>query len=257
MKLYFKFLAMHFKRSLAYPASFFIDFVVRLLFTCNILLGIIFISLRFDTIGGYKLPEILLCYGVLLFGYTTMEVFMRGFDLFAYILRDAQFDRILVRPRGLIFQVLCHDIGAIQISRTLQSIAMIVYAVVYGDIVWTAGKVGVLMLMLLCSAALYFALDLLYASVCFFTLDGLEVMNIFIHGSQEFGRYPFNIYGKGILWLFTCVFPVALVQYWPLRYLMGSAPFWYGLLPLLSILFIIPCLMLWRFGVKHYRSTGS
>lgn len=257
MKLYFKFFAMHFKRELAYPASFFISCAGRVLFTVNILLGVIFISWRFDSIGGYKLPEILLCYGVLLFGYTFCEFLFRGFDCFSNILRDAQFDRMLVRPRGLIFQVLCQEIFPTTLSRSLQAVAMLIYAVVKVDFSWTADKVGVLLLMLLCSAALYCALMLLFASICFFTLEGLEVMNIFIHGAQEFGRYPFNIYGKGILWLFTCVFPVALVQYWPLRYLMGSAPFWYGLLPLLSLLFIIPSLLLWRFGVKRYRSTGS
>ena len=28
-------------------------------------------------------------------------------------------------------------------------------------------------------------------------------------------------------------------------------------LPLIACLFLIPCLLLWRFGVRHYRSTGS
>lgn len=257
MKLYLKFLAMHIKRSLAYPAAFFIDFVGRWLFMLNVFLGILFITMRFDTVGGYKLPEILLCYGVLLLGYSICESFMRGFDLFSYILRDAQFDRLLVRPRGLILQVLCHEMSPIQLSRAIQAVAMIIYAVFKVDFAWTVYKVGVLLLMILCSILLYAAVFLLYASVCFFTLEGLEVMNIFIHGSQEFGRYPFNIYGNVILFIFTFILPMALVQYWPLRYLMGTAPFWYGLLPLLALLFIIPCLLFWRFGVKHYRSTGS
>ena len=30
-----------------------------------------------------------------------------------------------------------------------------------------------------------------------------------------------------------------------------------GALPLLALLFLIPCAALWRLGVRHYRSTGS
>ena len=28
-------------------------------------------------------------------------------------------------------------------------------------------------------------------------------------------------------------------------------------LPLLALLFLIPCYLLWKVGVRHYRSTGS
>ena len=51
--------------------------------------------------------------------------------------------------------------------------------------------------------------------------------------------------------------PLALVQYWPLQYLLDRGPGWYGLLPLLSLLFLLPCAGAWRLGVRHYRSTGS
>jgi ABC-2 type transport system permease protein len=29
------------------------------------------------------------------------------------------------------------------------------------------------------------------------------------------------------------------------------------LMPLAGCLFIVPCLIVWRIGVRHYRSTGS
>jgi ABC-2 type transport system permease protein len=28
-------------------------------------------------------------------------------------------------------------------------------------------------------------------------------------------------------------------------------------LPLAGLLFVIPCRLFWRFGVRHYKSTGS
>ena len=111
--------------------------------------------------------------------------------------------------------------------------------------------------MVLCGSVLFFGLFLLYAALCFFTMEGLEVMNIFTDGAREYGKYPFGIYGKGVLLITTLIVPLALVQYWPLQYLLDRGPWQYGLLPLLSLLFLIPVCSFWKFGVAHYRSTGS
>ena len=95
------------------------------------------------------------------------------------------------------------------------------------------------------------------AALCFVTLEGLEVINIFTDGVREYSKYPFHIYGKVVLTILTCVVPMALVQYWPMRYLMGTGPGWYGALPPISLLFLLPCYGLWRLGLRHYTSTGS
>lgn len=29
------------------------------------------------------------------------------------------------------------------------------------------------------------------------------------------------------------------------------------LLPVIACVFIVPCYLFWKFGVRHYRSTGS
>ncbi|MBO5218066.1 MAG: ABC-2 family transporter protein, partial [Clostridia bacterium] len=54
------------------------------------------------------------------------------------------------------------------------------------------------------------------------------------------------------------VIPYAMVQYYPFLYLLDRAPSpLYALTPFLALLYLIPCLLLWRIGVRHYRSTGS
>jgi len=257
IKLYFKFLAVHLKSAMAYKASFFISCVGRMLVSLNVYLGVVFLLDRFGSVGGYALPELTLCYGVIILACSLAECFGRGFDAFAKILSQAQFDRILVRPRGLLFQVLCQDMKPSNAARVLQGVLMLAYGIQAGDILWTAGRVITLTAMVLCGGALFFGVYLINAALCFFTLEGLEVLNIFTNGVPEYGKYPFDIYGKGVLWVLTAVVPMALVQYWPLQYLLGRGPGWYGFLPLVSLLFLIPCGAAWRYGVAHYRSTGS
>jgi len=257
MKLYLKFFAIHLKSEMSYPGSFALSCAGRLLLTVNCLIGFSVMMWRFGSVGGYTSGEILLGFGVVMTAFNIAECFARGFDAFGRIIRQAQFDRLLVRPRGLVFQVICQDMRMESLPNVLLGIGIIFYGSSNGRFVWTCPKILVLLSMVLCGSLLFFGAFLVYASICFFTLEGLEVMNIFTDGIRTYSQYPFDIYGRGVLWFTTVVMPMAMVQYWPLQYLMGRGGAVLGLFPLLSLWFLIPCLCFWRLGVRHYCSAGS
>ena len=255
MKLYIHYMSIHIKSRMAYKASFFMECLGHFLIGLELFLGVLFITDRFGAVGGYSLRECALCCGAVLMASSLAECFGRGFDHFAYVLSSARFDRLLVQPRPLMLQILCTELRLNMLPRILEAAAMIAFGA--GAVRWTAGKCAVLLLMILCGAGVFFGLFLIYAALCFFTLEGLEVMNIFTDGAREYGKYPFGVYGKGVLWLLTLLVPLALCQHWPLQYLLDRGPWQYGLLPVLSLLFLIPCFLAWRAGVRRYRSTGS
>lgn len=257
MKLYFKFFSVHLRSAMTYRAGFFLTCLGQLLITTNVFLSVIFLMERFTSVGGYTLPQLSLCYAVILAATSLAECFARGLDVFHRLLSDARFDRILLRPRPVLFQVLCQEMRPAMLARVLQAAVMLAWAVADGAVAWTPAKALVLALMILCGAAVFFGLFLINACICFFTLEHLETMNIFMDGPREYGKYPFGIYGRPVLLILTFLVPLALVQHWPLQYLFGRGPFWYGLLPLVSLLFLVPCALFWRLGVRHYRSTGS
>jgi len=257
MKLYFQFLSIHLRSAMAYRASFLLSCLGHLLIMLNIYLSVVFLLDRFGSIAGYTMPQLALCFSVILAATSLAECFGRGFDVFHQLLADARFDRILVRPRPLVFQVLCQDLKPTQLPCLLQAAVMLAWAVGAGAVDWTPGKVLVLALMILCGAAVFFGLFLINAAICFFTMEHVEVLNIFTDGPREYGKYPFGIYGRPVLLVLTFLVPLALVQHWPLQYLLGRGPAWYGALPAAALLFLIPCALLWRLGVRHYRSTGS
>lgn len=257
MKLYLKFLSIHFRSAMTYRASFFLSCLGHLLITANVFLSVVFLLERFDSVGGYTLPQLSLCYAAILAATSLAECFGRGFDAFTRILAQAQFDRMMVRPRSLAFQVLCQDMKPTMLARLLQAAVMLAWAVPSGAVAWTPWKALTLALMILCGAAVFFGLFLVNACICFFTLEHVEALNIFLDGPREYGKYPFGVYGRPVLLVLTFLVPLALVQHWPLQYLFDRGPAWYGLLPAASLLFLIPCALLWRLGVRHYRSTGS
>lgn len=257
MRLYWKFFSIHLKSEMAYPASFFLSCAGRLLVTVNSLLGIIVIMWRFSAIGDYTAGEVLLGFGVVMTAFNLAECFARGFDVFSKIVREGTFDRLVVRPRGLVFQVICQDMRMASLPNIVLGSLVILYGARASGIAWTVPKALVLLSMVACGSLLFFGVFLVYAALCFFTMEGLEFINIFTDGIRTFSQFPFDIYGKGVLFFTTAVMPMAMVQYWPLQYLMGKGRAIYGMFPVLSLWFLIPCWLAWRLGIRHYASAGS
>jgi len=241
-----------------YKASFFMTIFGQFLVSFSVFVGIYFMFQRFNKVEGFSYNEVLLCFAVVLAAFSIAECFIRGFDTFSGIISNGEFDRIMVRPRNEIFQVLGSKIEFTRIGRFLQAVIIFFYAIQASDIIWTFDKIVTLVFMIVGGICLFAGLFVIYASLCFFTIEGLEFINIFTDGGREFGKYPLSIYGEGVLKFFTYIIPLALVQYYPLTYLTGRTDNkLFILLPLIGALFLIPCYIFWRFGLRHYKSTGS
>jgi len=249
---------MHLKSHMQYKTSLFFSSLGQFLMAFSTFLGIHFLFDRFDSVGGFGYEEVLICFAIILVAYTLGEVIGRGFDRFPQMLGNGGFDRVLVRPRSVIFQVLASQINTARAAILVQAVAMLIYAVPRSGINWTPDKVLTMCLMIACGAVLFFSFFLLYGAVAFFTVEGLEFMNILTSGAREHGRLPYGIYGDGVLRFLTYVIPLALVQYYPLLYLTGrEESIFYALTPVLSLLFLLPCYAFFRFGMSRYKSTGS
>lgn len=258
MKLYLQYLSIHIKSRMQYKISFFLTITGQFLTSFSALLGIYFMMRRFNKVSGFTFSEVLLCFAVVLMAFSLAECFARGFDCFSSMIGNGEFDRILVRPRNVIFQVLASKMELTRIGRLIQAILVFFYAIPASGIHWTADKIAALVLMITGGSVVFAGLFVIYASLCFFTTEGLEFMNVFTDGGREFGRYPLSIYGEGVLKFFTYVVPLALFQYYPFLYLTGkSSNLLFMFLPLCGFLFLIPCFLLWKTGLRHYKSTGS
>lgn len=258
MRLYMKFFALHLKRTMAYRQSFWLGVFGQFLMSFTAWLGMRFLLGRFGDVRGYTLAECTLCGGVVLTAFSLTECFFRGFDRFDILVRQARLDRLLLRPCGVLFQVLCEEIEFKRIGRLLQGVVMLVWGISAARLPWTPLRGLALALMVLCGAMVFGGLYVLQAALCFATLEGLEVMNVFTFGAREYGVYPIDVYGRGALRFCTFIVPYALFQYWPLQYLLGrSGDARLAFVPLLAVWFLVPCALAWRAGLGKYASAGS
>lgn len=258
LRLYAHYVSINVRSAMQYKASLLLTIVGQLLVSFSTFFGIHYMFMRFKSVKGYSYEEVLLCFAIVLLQFSLAEMFARGFDMFAGIVRRGEFDRVLLRPRSLILQVLGAKFEITRIGRMAQALIIFVYVIMTSAISWSPGRVFALLMMLVGGALLFASLFLIYAAVCFFTLEGLEIMNVFTDGGREYGKYPVDVYGAQVLRFSTFVIPYALVQYYPLQYLLGrSSNALLSLCPLGASVFLLAAYAFWRVGVRRYTSSGS
>ncbi len=258
VKLYLESLKLNIKSQLEYKASFIMNSISQFFVFFTYYFVIIALFNKFSNIKGFTVYEILLCFSIIHFGYSITETFFRGIDRFEDLIIDGSLDRFLVRPRGILFQVICQKIQLVKIFRVIQSLIIMFIALANLNITWNINKIIVLILMMIASILIFFGIFILTASYCFITVQGLEVKNILTDGGKNLAQYPISIYKKGMIFIFTFIIPYAFINYYPLLYFLDKKNnILYMFSPLLVFIFLIPCLLSFKIGLKHYSSTGS
>lgn len=258
VKVYIESMKLQLKSQLEYRVSFVLSFISQIGVFFTYYFMTIALFEKFDNIKGFSLYEVLLCFAIINFGFSFNETFFRGIDKFDKFIIDGSLDRLLVRPRGILYQVICSEMDFVKVARIIQSLVIFFIAVCHLDIEWNIMKVILVLIMLFASVILFFELFLLMASYCFITIHGLEVRNVFTDGGKHMAQYPIGIFKKGFIFIFTFIIPYASINYYPLLYLLGrSDNYLYLLSPFLVFVYLIPCFISFRMGLKHYSSTGS
>jgi ABC-2 type transport system permease protein len=260
MRLYIKYIKTLLKAQMQHRISFWLLSFGQFFIPFSVFAAMYFLFERFGSIKGWTLYEVALCYSVIHIAFSISECCARGFDVFSGLVVRGEFDRILLRPRGTVLQVLGSRFEFTRVGRLMQGAAVFILAVSNLSIQWNITKVATLILMVVSGVFVFTGIFILAATLCFWTIQGIEVVNIFTDGGREMSQYPLSIYKKWVTRFFTFIIPFGCVSYLPLMFVLNKVEgngLLFMLIPLYGVLFIIPCLLVWRFGVRHYHSAGS
>ncbi|MHA6485342.1 ABC transporter permease [Paenibacillus sp. strain BS8-2] len=260
MSLYLRYLSIHLKSQLQYRTSFLLLSIGQFFIPFMVFGGLYFMFERFGQLEGWSFFEVTLCFAVIHMSFSLSECFARGFDAFSSLVAGGDFDRLLVRPRSTVVQVLGSKFEFTRIGRLMQSGIVLVWSISNLPQIWTFPKAVTLLFMILNGVFIFTGIFILAATFCFWTIQGLEVANVFTDGGREMAQYPLTIYEKWVTRFFTFVIPFGCVSYLPLMYLLDKDEGTWAtglLVPFGGLLFLVPCLLVWMIGVRHYRSTGS
>lgn len=258
IRLYAKYASVCTQSVMQYKVSFLLMIVGRFILAFNELIAIRFLFSGFTQLKGYTYGDVLLCFSVVQMSFTFSELFGNGFKAFSGMVRGGEFDRMLLRPCSLVLQI----IGTrFEIGRTgplLTAFITLILGIRHSQVTWNIMTVWTMAAMVAGGTLLFIGLFMLEASLCFFSIEDTSLVNVLTYGAKTHGKYPIDVYGKGIMRFCTYIIPYTLIQYYPLQFLLGKTRSWqFAFYPLGIIAFLILCCLVWRFGVRHYKSCGS
>jgi ABC-2 type transport system permease protein len=263
LALYFRYIGISIRGQLQYRSSFILQAIGHGLMTGIEFLGVWALFHRFGQLRGWSLPEAAMFYGTISVTFSIADALARGFDQFGNMVKGGDFDRLLVRPRSTVVQLIGQEFTLRRVGRFAQGIVVLAWAFSALHLSLSISTAALLLLAILGGVCLFSGLVVLQATSAFWTTESLEVWNAFTYGGVFMSQYPVAIYRPWFRQFFTFVIPLACVNYFPVIAVLrrkdplGSPALFQWLAPLAGIAFLAVALQVWKFGVRHYRSTGS
>jgi len=220
---------------------------------------------RFGSIGGWTLGEVAFLYGLAECAFGTMDMIFSGFDpsTFGTHIQRGTFDQFLLRPLGLPLQIFTSEFVSRRIGRILNGALIFAFALDHTSVVWTLTKLLYLPIVYASTVLFFGGLFVVGATICFWTVESIEVINIFTYGGTTMMSYPLHIYNEWMRRFFLFVVPSGLMVYYPALFFLDKpdplglpffAPF---LAPVAGLATLLAAFALWWYGVRHYTSTGT
>jgi ABC-2 type transport system permease protein len=261
--LYLRLIGARVRSQLQYRLSFTLDLLGAFFISFIDFLAVIFLFSHLPRLAGWTLPEVAFFYGTANMAFALSDMIVGHLDTFGQMIKTGSFDLMLVRPVGSLYQVLSSDLQMRRVGRIAQGLVVLIYAVSRLSISWSAATIGMVALMVVTGTVIYSSIWIAGASIAFFTVEIRELNNAFTYGGSFLASYPVNIFGGWTRRLMAFVIPLAFVSYFPGLFVLGH-PDPLGTpealrycAPLVAIALAVIAGRAWRFGVRHYRSTGS
>ncbi|WP_117211791.1 ABC transporter permease [Allorhizocola rhizosphaerae] len=263
LRIYAKLIAAQGRSQASYRFSFWLDLGSNVIIVGADLLAVLVIFSRVPVLAGFSVTETVLLFGLSLNAFSLADLFVGNIERIRFYVRFGTLDTVLIRPLGVLPQLLALDVGFRRIGRIIYSLAVLTVALVLADIDWTPWRVVLLIATPLFGAMFFCAFFIATSTVAFWWIESGELANALTYGGRDFTSYPITVYGNWFRRIFAFGLGFAFVAYYPGLALLGRAdplggPMWLGLVsPVVALAAGGVAAAFWRFGVRHYRSTGS
>ncbi len=262
-RIYLRLVGGRVRSQLEYRLSAALQLVGAVLVTAGDFIAIAVIFANVPQLAGWTVAEVALLFGLATIAFALTDVAIGHLDLLPQMIREGTFDQILVRPLPSLFQLIASDFAVRKLGKALQGIAVLAYALVSLDVDWTIGRVLAIPLAIAAGAVIYGAVWVALATITFWIVDAIEVVNAFTYGGSFLSQYPIGVFARWLRGLVVFVVPLAFVAYFPALYVLDkedTLDLPEGLQyasPFVAVLAVLVAAAVWRNAVRHYRSAGG
>jgi ABC-2 type transport system permease protein len=227
--------------------------------------AVVFLLLtRFIEIRGWNLNELLFLYSFLFLSYSVFLLFFTGLRDFDLIIYSGEFDWYLLRPIGLVFQIIVArmDLMALLGHGTIGIILFVTTSNLV-SINWNLPNILFFIIALFSGALIQASIFFIASTLSFWAVKITNIRNLLFFNTRKFAGYPISFYPTIIQKFLIFVIPFAFVNYFPAQFFLKKPDmnqYWSGFLYLAPAVSIIVCAiayLFWKMGLKRYSSTGN
>ena len=255
---YIQFVRVHLIGITRFRIDFFIGVLASLL---ENVLALVFLTVLFahvNVLEGYRFGDLLLMFAFATLGRSVhLVLFDNLWVLGSRYIKQGDLDRVLVRPHGVLFQIVADRVNVQALGQVAAGIGALAWGANAADV-----RPGIaeflLVLMLVASSGLIFVLvHLLCAAISFWVIDSSAIMGA-VFSLSSFGQYPIGIFPALLSGVIVSVIPFAFTGYVPSVLLTDGLQLGWclGLAAVLAVLFVAAG-QAWRRGLQRYAGAGN
>jgi ABC-2 type transport system permease protein len=247
----------------AYRTSFVLDLAGNALIPVIDVLVILALFRVTRTVGGFNAFDVLAMFGLSTTAFALGDLAVGNIERMRVYVRQGTLDAVLARPLSTLGQLVALDFSLRRISRVVVALVVLVVALNRAQVQWTPARLALVVATPLFGAVFFGAIFVMTATVAFWWIDSGEFANAFTYGGRDFTSYPVTVYSGAFRALFGYGLGFAFVAYYPALAVLGrpdpfGLPVWVAWSsPLVAVVAASVAAVVWRLGVRHYRSTGS
>jgi ABC-2 type transport system permease protein len=263
LAIYRRLMAAQVRGHAAYRASFALDMLSNALIPVVDLIAIAAMFQVTRTLGGFTAVETLVMFGLSSSAFALGDLAVGNIERIRVYVRMGLLDAVLVRPLSALGQLLALDFTIRRVTRFLTGLTVLVLASAAAGVEPSPARVALILVAVLSGAAFFAAVFVGTATVAFWWIDSGEFANGFTYGGRDFTSYPVTVYSGFFRGVFAYGLGFAFVAYYPALGVLGrpdplGLPGWVAwCTPAVAAAAAGLAGLAWRFGIRHYRSTGS
>jgi ABC-2 type transport system permease protein len=252
------FVRAHLRQILEYRANFAIGVFAIMARHVASLLTLWVLFSHVQALGGWGPFEALYLYGYVALVNAVHHLLFANTLRVEFLVRDAGFDRYLVRPLPPVFQLMFHYFDDDALGDFIPAIACLVIASTRLGLDYTWETVSLFGMGVMGGSLIHFGFGLLLSSWSFWFIKSRGLMALYTE-VRRFTDYPLTVFSASVQWLLTVVIPVAFAGFYPAERLLSFATL--SLLAWLSLpvglLVLAIGMSVWHVGLGRYQSAGS
>lgn len=263
LRMYFKLIGISFRGRMQFRADFFIGLVSVVVLNVFSLATIGVVLNQFQSLASWSIWEIVFLYSLWMLGHSLFSLLFWHMEDLEYYLIQGSFDMFLVRPISPFLQFLASEINYTGFADILFGAAGMAVSLGNLNIHWNAWQVTYLGVVILAGSFIEFGITLGLACIAFWTGRSATSINTVMQVSFVIQRFPVDMYGTWFRVFVTCVLPVAFINYYPAKYLLGKVtagdPWgWLSFLsPVVALVLLWLSSRVWKRAIRQYSSAGG